>query len=178
MEKKNGFTILEMMIVMLIVALLLLITLPNIQQKEKIIRNKGCEALLEIVNKPYPNKNGFTLVEMLVVLLIVSMLGFGLSTKIHSSLYVFMKNLQTLCITAQEKAYVKHRKVYVEIDDSIYMDDVEYKIPHDIACDHVSFYYNAKGNMSKAMSLHCQNASSQMKLVFQVGAGRVRLEKE
>ncbi|MEE0474381.1 MAG: prepilin-type N-terminal cleavage/methylation domain-containing protein, partial [Holdemanella biformis] len=30
MEKKNGFTILEMMIVMLIVALLLLITLPNI----------------------------------------------------------------------------------------------------------------------------------------------------
>ena len=34
MEKKNGFTILEMMIVMLIVALLLLITLPNIQQKE------------------------------------------------------------------------------------------------------------------------------------------------
>lgn len=31
MEKKNGFTILEMMIVMLIVALLLLITLPNIQ---------------------------------------------------------------------------------------------------------------------------------------------------
>lgn len=130
------------------------------------------------MGKPYPNKNGFTLIEMLVVLLIVSMLGFGLSTKMHCSLYVFMKNLQTLCITAQEKAYVKHRKVYVEIGDSIYMDDVEYKIPHDIACDHVSFYYNAKGNISKAMSLHCQNASSQMKLVFQVGAGRVRLEKE
>lgn len=49
MEKKNGFTILEMMIVMLIVALLL-ITLPNIQQKEQVIRKKGCEALLEIVN--------------------------------------------------------------------------------------------------------------------------------
>ena len=41
MEKKNGFTILEMMIVMLIVALLLLITLPNIQQKEKIIDRKS-----------------------------------------------------------------------------------------------------------------------------------------
>lgn len=34
MEKKNGFTILEMMIVMLIVALLLLITLPNNVEKE------------------------------------------------------------------------------------------------------------------------------------------------
>ena len=39
--KKNAFTVLEMMIVMLVVALLLLITLPNIQQKEKIIRSKG-----------------------------------------------------------------------------------------------------------------------------------------
>lgn len=48
--KKNAFTVLEMMIVMLIVALLLLITLPNIQQKEKIIRAKGCSALLDIVN--------------------------------------------------------------------------------------------------------------------------------
>lgn len=130
------------------------------------------------MDKPYPNKNGFTLVEMLVVLLIVSMLGFGISSRLHSSLYVFMKRLQTLCITAQEKAYVQHRKVYVDIQDSILIDEIEYAIPHDIVCDNTSFYYNAKGNMSKAMSLHCQNASSQMKLVFQVGAGRVRLEKE
>ncbi len=49
-EKRNGFTILEMMVVMLVIAILLLITLPNIQQKEKIIRAKGCEALIEIVN--------------------------------------------------------------------------------------------------------------------------------
>lgn len=50
MTKKNGFTVLEMMIVMLVIALLLLITLPNIQQKEKIIKNKGCQALLDIVD--------------------------------------------------------------------------------------------------------------------------------
>jgi competence protein ComGC len=49
-QLKNGFTVLEMMIVMLVIALLLLITLPNIQQKEGIIRAKGCSALLEIVN--------------------------------------------------------------------------------------------------------------------------------
>lgn len=48
--KKNAFTILEMMIVMLVIALLLLLTLPNIQQKEKIIRDKGCQALLDIVD--------------------------------------------------------------------------------------------------------------------------------
>lgn len=130
------------------------------------------------MDKPYPNKNGFTLVEMLIVLFIVSMLGFGLSFRMHSSLYVFMKRLETQCITAQEKAYVDHKKVYVKLNDKIYVDEEEYLIPNDIVCDSVSFYYNAKGNMSKALSLHCQNASSQMKLVFQVGAGRVRLEKE
>lgn len=48
--KRNAFTLLEMMIVMLVVALLLLLTLPNIQQKEGIIRKKGCQALLEVVN--------------------------------------------------------------------------------------------------------------------------------
>lgn len=50
--KKNisGFTILEMMIVLSIIALIFLLTLPNIQQKEKIIRKKGCEALVEVAN--------------------------------------------------------------------------------------------------------------------------------
>ncbi|MBQ0066517.1 MAG: prepilin-type N-terminal cleavage/methylation domain-containing protein [Firmicutes bacterium] len=48
--KKNAFTILEMMIVLLVIVIILLITLPNIQQKEKIIRAKGCSALIEIVN--------------------------------------------------------------------------------------------------------------------------------
>lgn len=49
-KNKNGFTILEMMIVLSIIALIFLLTLPNIQQKEKIIRSKGCEALIEVAN--------------------------------------------------------------------------------------------------------------------------------
>lgn len=130
------------------------------------------------MGRPYPNKNGFTLLEMLIVLLIVSMLSFGLTIKMHSSLYVFMKRLQTICITAQEKAYVEHHKVFVDVGHTIRVDDIEYAIDHDIKCDSVSFYYNAKGNMSKALSLHCHNTNAKMKLVFQVGAGRVRLEKE
>lgn len=48
--KKNGFTILEMMVVLLVMAVLLLVTIPNIRHKEEIIRTKGCEALVDIVN--------------------------------------------------------------------------------------------------------------------------------
>ena len=47
---KNGFTLLEMLVVMLIIAIILLLPLPNLQQKEKIIRAKGCGALVEVVN--------------------------------------------------------------------------------------------------------------------------------
>ena len=50
MNHKKGFTLLEMMIVLSMIALVFLITLPNIQQKEKIIQKKGCEALTEVVN--------------------------------------------------------------------------------------------------------------------------------
>lgn len=47
---KKAFTILEMIIVLTIVALLFLLTLPNIQQKKEIIDNNGCESLVEVVN--------------------------------------------------------------------------------------------------------------------------------
>ena len=48
--KKNGFTLLEMIIVLAIICLIFLLTLPNIKQKQEIINSKGCEALLEVVN--------------------------------------------------------------------------------------------------------------------------------
>lgn len=48
--KKRGFTILEMILVLSVISLVFLITLPNIQQKNKIIQEKGCEALLKVVD--------------------------------------------------------------------------------------------------------------------------------
>lgn len=47
---KKGFTILEMIIVLTIIALIFLLTLPHIQQKKKVIDKKGCEALTDVVN--------------------------------------------------------------------------------------------------------------------------------
>lgn len=50
MKNNKGFTILEMIIVLTIIALIFLLTLPNIQQKKEIINSTGCEALIEVVN--------------------------------------------------------------------------------------------------------------------------------
>lgn len=47
---KKGFTVLEMILVLSVISLIFLITLPNIQQKNKIIQNKGCNALVKVVD--------------------------------------------------------------------------------------------------------------------------------
>lgn len=50
MKKSDGFTLIEMIIVLAIICLVFLLTLPNIQQKQDIVNAKGCEALVEVVN--------------------------------------------------------------------------------------------------------------------------------
>lgn len=42
--KKNGFTLIEMLIVLMIISVLLLITIPNVTKHNKAINSKGCEA--------------------------------------------------------------------------------------------------------------------------------------
>lgn len=46
----KGFTMLEMMIVILVVALLFLLTVPNINHVMGIIQKKGCDAQLSVVD--------------------------------------------------------------------------------------------------------------------------------
>ena len=89
-----------------------------------------------------------------------------------------MKQVQTLCVCAQQKAYVNKEKIQVNVNESIWIDSNEYPIPKDIVCDVNSFHYNEKGNISRANTLHCHNSKEKMKLIFQLGTGRVRLEKE
>lgn len=47
---KNGFTVLEMILVLTVVSVIILVTVPNITQKKEVINNVGCKALLEVVN--------------------------------------------------------------------------------------------------------------------------------
>lgn len=49
MKSEKGFTLIEMMIVMLIISVLLIITIPNIAKHTSNINNKGCEAFVKMV---------------------------------------------------------------------------------------------------------------------------------
>lgn len=66
-KKKNhqsGFTLIEMMIVLLVISILLIVTIPNITKHNSKINETGCEAYLKMVqgevqayymeNKEYP----------------------------------------------------------------------------------------------------------------------------
>lgn len=46
---ERGFTLVEMLIVLLVVSVLLLLTIPNIVSQSKSINNKGCEAFVSMV---------------------------------------------------------------------------------------------------------------------------------
>jgi competence protein ComGC len=59
--KQKGFTLIEMLIVLMIISILLLITIPNVTKHNNVINNKGCEALIKMVQaqvKAYEMENG------------------------------------------------------------------------------------------------------------------------
>lgn len=49
MKSDKGFSLIEMLIVLLIITVLILITLPNVTKHSKSIDEKGCEAFVQMV---------------------------------------------------------------------------------------------------------------------------------
>lgn len=47
---KKGFTMLEMIVVVAILSIIFLLTIPNIQKVIKIVDDKGCKALVKVVD--------------------------------------------------------------------------------------------------------------------------------
>ncbi|AGK54883.1 competence type IV pilus major pilin ComGC [Bacillus sp. 1NLA3E] len=49
MKNEKGFTLIEMMIVLLIISVLLIITIPNVAKHNANINTKGCQAYVKMV---------------------------------------------------------------------------------------------------------------------------------
>ncbi|MHC0035930.1 competence type IV pilus major pilin ComGC [Pseudoneobacillus sp. C159] len=48
MKNQKGFTLIEMMIVLMIISVLLIITIPNVTKHNENINTKGCDAFLKM----------------------------------------------------------------------------------------------------------------------------------
>lgn len=49
MKRQEGFTLIEMLIVLFIISILILITVPNVTKHMNTIEDKGCEAYVQMV---------------------------------------------------------------------------------------------------------------------------------
>ncbi len=49
LKNQKGFTLVEMLVVLLVVSILLLITVPNVTKHNSVIKNKGCDAMVKMV---------------------------------------------------------------------------------------------------------------------------------
>lgn len=47
---KKGFTLIEMIFCISVILIILLLVIPNVTSKNTIVKNKGCEAQVEVVN--------------------------------------------------------------------------------------------------------------------------------
>lgn len=124
------------------------------------------------------NSNGYTIVEMMVVLLIVSMCTLVFTSMPRAnSLHMIADTILYKCCIVQEQAFYQKQNKYVTIGTYQANFDKETLIyPHGITCEPASFSYNAKGNISQANTVKCFEADQHISLVFQLGSGRVRVD--
>jgi prepilin-type N-terminal cleavage/methylation domain-containing protein len=50
MKNNKGFTMIEMIFCLSIILVILLLVIPNIAKKNKVVKEKSCEAQIEVVN--------------------------------------------------------------------------------------------------------------------------------
>lgn len=126
-----------------------------------------------------PNNNAFTILEMMIVLLIVSISTIGIQAHSYQpSLSIFMKKMMSYSIILQEQAFIEKEQKQVTIENSqAYFDSTLLTYPTVISCEAQSFHYNEKGNISKANTITCYRGNETMSLIYQLGTGRVRIEK-
>ncbi len=123
------------------------------------------------------HNNGFTLIEMMIVLLIISILSLSYQPRLDYSLSMFMEKVKICCINSQQLAFIEKKDIYVTFSKhSLIYGDEEFIFPDGIVCDEKTFHYNSNGNISTAQTIHCSNQHKEKKLVFQLGMGRIRIE--
>lgn len=122
-----------------------------------------------------PN-NGFTMLQTLFVLMIFCILAIQVRPY-RPSLRLFMKQMLDQSILMQERAMREKREVSVIwLDHSVSFDGHSLRYPSSVSCESATYHYNAKGNISNALTITCYQGKTSSRLIFQLGSGRGRLE--
>ncbi|MDC3413403.1 prepilin-type N-terminal cleavage/methylation domain-containing protein [Aquibacillus sp. 3ASR75-11] len=67
LKNEKGFTLIEMLIVLMIISILLILIIPNLAEKNTSVQNTGCDALVQMANgqvQAYQMDNGSLPIDM------------------------------------------------------------------------------------------------------------------
>lgn len=127
-----------------------------------------------ITKKP----NGFTILEMMIVVLIVSVLLHALASAPRPDhLGLFSRQLLLTIQSEQFKAFESRQSRQIVIDKHAY-ETIEKRVeyPSSISCTPQVLLFTNKGNIAKGGSITCSQGSKRVRLVFQLGTGKGRID--
>ncbi|MGN1344785.1 MAG: prepilin-type N-terminal cleavage/methylation domain-containing protein [Traorella sp.] len=116
------------------------------------------------------NKNGFTLIEMLFVLLIICITSSLTLFQINQNESLKFNYLKEKLHLSQLDSLINHRQNTIEIfKTTLYINDEEYDL-YPLECESIYFHYNEKGNISNACTIRCEN-KKKYEIRLQLGTG-------
>lgn len=123
---------------------------------------------------------GFTLIEMLLVLSIIGMLTAIFPLIRHTSsidLTYQCKEIKQRLMAMQQKAITEKRDVFVDfLGNELIMDDTIIPLHSSISCHGKQLHFTPTGSVSSAMSVTCSDGIRDMRIVIQLGTGRMHVE--
>lgn len=120
-------------------------------------------------------ENGFALVEMVLVLLIVAVCGMVTVTQKRSGLALFMDELEGRIVAEQIRAYSTGQDRELMITgSSLETEDDSFLFPSGTACTPFEWHYTSAGTISVGGTVSCTAGGDSRDLVFRIGAGRIR----
>lgn len=123
---------------------------------------------------------GFTLLEMCLFLCGISMLLMLTPVIFRNSktLEFESERIVSLIQKAQALSIINRKDINVEVKrNGIIIDDTYIAFHHSVVCDEYMFYFNGKGNINMANSIHCYYYEWKKQIVMNLGNGNIYVKE-
>ncbi|MEG0092493.1 MAG: type II secretion system protein [Erysipelotrichaceae bacterium] len=123
---------------------------------------------------------GFTMIEMIIVLSIISIM-----LLLVPKLFIYeiplsyqMQYLKEQLLSIQMKALLQKQRINIEIQSNgIYVHSRFQPFQGNMICEPTTLSFNQFGNVNHAQSIMCYLHQNQIKLVIQLGSGRMNVQR-
>lgn len=123
---------------------------------------------------------GFTLLEMVLVLCVIAVL-LTLTPVIFRSSKILdfeSERIVSFIKKAQALSIINRKDVHVEVKrNGIMIDDTYMAFNQSVVCDEYLFYFNGKGNINMANSIHCYYYEWKKQIVMNLGNGNIYVKE-